>query len=638
MKVQRLVKGSILPLVLAILSQAHAEQVPHRRQHKPLPPLIAPGDVHHRTDFTWLTPAVPIAGDLAAAPSAGGTISALPGGGALILDEDSGDLVRVDDHGKAVDHLTIAPGAAQLAVDAKTLRAYVADRNNDRIAVVSLKGAMRVESSRPTTREPYGVALSPDHLLLVTTVADRKLHAFDLPTAKLLWTLDLGPEPRAVAVSADGREAVVTYLTTSAIARIELDRRKPRLRFSALAADHTPTPENRIGEILAHGLVPERFARNAFAATFVGDTALVAYQQSTPKMPQRVESRGTYGGSLEGNPPVLQRLAFLPRGAQSPARAHVQMQMSRAMTYDPKTDRLYLADLATDTIVALADVSRAHVWQLARLGVGDGSACGPNGVSITEGGELWVYCSFQRTAVRARIETDHGGKVSAEVIGRSTPLAQSRLSDSQRRGRELFHKGADRRLSAQGALSCAHCHAEGRADGLSWRIEGMELQTPLLAGRIAGAHPFKWDGKDKDLPTSLRNTVLRLGGQGLGEQDVKDLQSYLESLPRPRVPARAAVAVARGEQLFRSKTLGCAGCHTGKLFADQKLYDLGDDLDKVNTPSLLGLAISAPYYHDGSAASLRALLLENGTVHGMGRLDNLQSTELDDLIAYLETL
>ena len=58
----------------------------------------------------------------------------------------------------------------------------------------------------------------------------------------------------------------------------------------------------------------------------------------------------------------------------------------------------------------------------------------------------------------------------------------------------------------------------------------------------------------------------------------------------------------------------------------------------MDTPSLLGLAASAPYYHDGSASTLRALLLENGTIHGMGKVSHLDDDDIGNLIAYLEQL
>ena len=84
--------------------------------------------------------------------------------------------------------------------------------------------------------------------------------------------------------------------------------------------------------------------------------------------------------------------------------------------------------------------------------------------------------------------------------------------------------------------------------------------------------------------------------------------------------------------------MGCTSCHAGQLRTNRKAYDLAGDLNKVDTPALVGLAASAPYYHDGSAQTLRDLLLENGSIHGMGNLSKLSDKSVNDLVAYLKTL
>ncbi len=173
---------------------------------------------------------------------------------------------------------------------------------------------------------------------------------------------------------------------------------------------------------------------------------------------------------------------------------------------------------------------------------------------------------------------------------------------------------------------------------MSWQIQGTTLQTPMLAGRIRGTHPYKWDGQDPTIETSLRNTVKRLGGTGISVAQARDLRAFLDSMPRPRTPSvRDPVAVARGKTLFNG-TSGCITCHSGPRLTDGRRYNLSADNMKIDTPSLIGLASSAPYYHDGSAQTLRAALMENGSIHGMGQSVSLTEPQMDDLVAYLETL
>jgi cytochrome c peroxidase len=55
-----------------------------------------------------------------------------------------------------------------------------------------------------------------------------------------------------------------------------------------------------------------------------------------------------------------------------------------------------------------------------------------------------------------------------------------------------------------------------------------------------------------------------------------------------------------------------------------------------NTPSLRGLALTAPYLHDGSAATLEQVL--DRTANTMGHAGSLQPGQRADLIAYLRSL
>src|SRR5207248_3175811 len=89
---------------------------------------------------------------------------------------------------------------------------------------------------------------------------------------------------------------------------------------------------------------------------------------------------------------------------------------------------------------------------------------------------------------------------------------------------------------------------------------------------------------------------------------------------------------------------GCADCHKDQAFTDNSIHNVGTLIEKdrleilsdgiedssamfpqlqaVNTPSLLGLARSAPYLHDGSVATLRGRIMQarnpkhDGTDHG----------------------
>lgn len=590
---------------------------------------------------------------VAAASSLQGSKIASIRGGAVVVDPDSGKLVRTDADGKAVAQLDIAPEAAQLVVDAAGERVFVTDRQGDRIVVASLAdGTLRQVDSFSTKAEPFGLALTPDgKTLLVTTVADHTLTAFDVGTGMARWSLELGPEPRGVAISPQGHEAMVTFLTTGAVARVDLTRPEPKMSFVSLDPGVRANAQFGV-QAPADPLSDEgkSFARSAFAAAYVGhNIAVVPHQLSSPHLATgdfEVEASG-YGGGNGFTSPVNHRLAFLStpdageQGAVRMAMATTNLHQPRAMAYDGKSDTLYVAGYGSDDVLAVADVSQHSVhatWQ-HRVSSTSG-ACGPEGLAVDpDDGHVLVFCGLTREVVRlsgdpqstnAPTEVAHGGE-----------LAASRFSAEAQRGQELFRRGNAGEISTFGAMACESCHPEERADGLSWRLQGKNLQTPFLAGRMDGddPHAHKWDGQDPDLRTSLNNTIQRLGGAGVSAQQVRELVAFLEAAAPPRSPTvEDSGAVARGKELFESEITGCATCHYGPLYTDEQQYDLANDLPEVNTPSLVGLAHSAPYYHDGSARTLEAMLMDNASIHGMGNVTKLSDTQISDLVQYLETL
>ncbi|MCE9574682.1 MAG: c-type cytochrome [Deltaproteobacteria bacterium] len=558
---------------------------------------------------------------------AGGAIAAI-GQGALVIDADSGTLVRLDDQLAATASLAIGPGAAQLVYDPITQRAFVADRAGDRVVVVAVAGKKLTRvGAWKTPAEPFGVALSPDGgSLLVTTVADRALVALSTADGKEQWRHALASEPRGVAISTDGKEALVGYLTTGTVERIALGDARHAGRHVALQG---PSPGTR-GAFVDPSQpreVGQPFARNAFAVRFIGNDLAIR------------ENTGSYGGGF--TPPIEHRLAFLgpaEGGVTAQVGARIAIHQPQAMAWDGKTDRLYVAGYGSDDLLTVDSASQASAALLVTAPIGKpGTVCGPQGLAVSDDGSVLVWCGVSRKVARV-----HAGPGALSGLALSGELTKSRLSPIAHRGLELFRAANDARLSNRGALACASCHPEGKDDGLSWRIEGHVLQTPLLSGRIVGTHPYKWDGGDPNLQASLSSTMRRLGGTGLAPDDVKALSAFLEAQPAPRHPTRDRAAVARGKHLFDGE-LGCTSCHDGAVLTDRTSHDFGHEfgaaqLKKIDTPSLIGLASSAPYYHDGSAATLPALLRDNASVHGMSETAQLTDPQIADLVAYLETL
>ncbi len=586
--------------------------------------------------------------------------------GLLVAERNAGALVRADASGAPLSRLELAPGLGQLVRDAGG-RVFVADRGADRIVEVAPGDATVAPSIVGSVGvvEPHGVALTPDgKTLLVTSVADQELVAIATKDLSIAWRVRLAPEPRGVAVSPSGDRAIVGFLATGAVAVVELDAKGKKVRWHALdPRDHVGVVKSdeefdmdegelvEIREAPSRFQVPtdtgRRFARGGFAVAFVGnDRAIVPHEVAIPQLVSKpiVESEDSYGG-VEALSPISHHLAFVAKPGSPRARVEsqvVSLHQPRAVAYDAGKDVLYVAGYGDDAVVALADASQPAPYVAWRARVGERAACGVDGLALAES-TVFVHCELARAVIpidTARLEFDF--EFHLETTWKRGPeLAKSLRSPDVERGAEVFRRANDFSLSQEGQLACASCHPEGRSDGLNWRLGRSILQTPMLAGRVANTAPYKWDGQDPDLRHSIEHTIDRIGGDSssVSRRDLRALEAFVGSLPAPRSPTvRDADALARGKALFEGDALKCATCHSGGSLTDGAQYPLASALEQSDTPSLVGLAHTAPYYHDGSAEDLWALVTDKGSVHDMADLSGLSVAQREDLHTYLRSL
>ncbi len=129
------------------------------------------------------------------------------------------------------------------------------------------------------------------------------------------------------------------------------------------------------------------------------------------------------------------------------------------------------------------------------------------------------------------------------------------------------------------------------------------------------------------------------------------LQAYQLSLKAPPAPVGSfdAAAAARGKMVFDGAGK-CVTCHSGALFTDANamLHPPSDSMAEPETPSyasrsaskqyrtspLKGLWQHAPYFHDGSAATLRDVANIYNTKQSLG----LTAQQVADLAEYLKSL
>ena len=123
------------------------------------------------------------------------------------------------------------------------------------------------------------------------------------------------------------------------------------------------------------------------------------------------------------------------------------------------------------------------------------------------------------------------------------------------------------------------------------------------------------------------------------------MDEYLKSLkpmPSPhRIKGRLSAAAKRGRKLFLSPSVGCADCHSGPLLTDLKSYAVGtggkfdQSTDRFDTPALNEIWRTAPYLHDGRAATLSEVFTEFQHHDQHGFTSHLTPAQIHELAEFV---
>jgi CxxC motif-containing protein (DUF1111 family) len=211
--------------------------------------------------------------------------------------------------------------------------------------------------------------------------------------------------------------------------------------------------------------------------------------------------------------------------------------------------------------------------------------------------------------------------------------------------------------------------ADGRVGRFGWKAQSASLSDFVQA---ACANELGLGNPGQAQPSPMGRSRSEPVGLDLTAEQCDQLTSFIAALPRPveRMPddSREQAQVASGKKLFHA--IGCADCHTPDLgsvsamYSDLLLHRMGQDLegggsynsppvqnsplspgngldpDEWRTPPLWGVADSAPYLHDGRAATLEeAIRMHAGqAANSARRFERLGGPAQAHLIAFLKSL
>jgi DNA-binding beta-propeller fold protein YncE len=581
----------------------------------------------------------------------GSAVALVRSGGQLlayVADGDSRSIHTVSiDNRRELGHTRLAGAPRQLLVlDDGRVAATLSD--GARVAVLE-PGAdpaspLAVLCEREVPAEPWGIAASPgDAKIVVASAWGAALTVLDGATFARQRVVALPRDPRSVLVD-DAGVAFVSHLVGAKMSAVDLAHPEAAPEAIDLGV-HKHAARAELADMRAVRTGSQGYA----LASVPFEHTLRILAPMTSVDPGDIERRSSayYGPPFDGVPKEAPIVSVVDPARRRPLDASLiatseqqvarECLLPRAAAVVRSTGALLVACRGLDAVLELdalaLDPMRAERRRFA-------VQPGPEGIAVDDAsGRAVVFSQFagSLTVIDPAVEGD-AARATIALDYRPTPeVAATQL------GRQLFYRTDDARITADG-LACSSCHPDGREDGITWRTPFGPRQTLMLAGRLHGTEPYGWDGERATLVDYIGNTVSRLGGNGLGKPEVEELSAFLVATPSPPGPPGAAATgemIAHGRALFESSDQGCVSCHLAGTGTDAQTHELpgsasGDSVRAFDTPSLLFVRGTAPYFHDGRYATLEALLAD--PFSGMGRSASLSSADRAALAAYLRSL
>jgi cytochrome c peroxidase len=325
--------------------------------------------------------------------------------------------------------------------------------------------------------------------------------------------------------------------------------------------------------------------------------------------------------------------------------------------------------VALETSRQVAIVSAHDSWQIFRIDVGRA----PQGLALSADGRTLYVNNFMDRTVSVFDLTSLlvDGTTNVPLRATLASVAAEKLGATVLAGKQLFYDARDTRLARDAYISCAACHNDGGHDGRVWDLTGFGeglRNTINLRGRAGMAQGFlHWSNnfnEVQDFEGQIRNLSGGAGlmtnaqfntgtrSQPLGDtkagvsSDLDALAAYVASLntfassPQRNPDGTLSSAAIAGRTIFATKN--CAACHGGTAFTNSGTNNpqnigtikptsgnrLGGALSGIDIPTLRDVWATAPYLHDGSAATLADAIRAHNNV-------TVSDVDLPNLVAYV---
>jgi YVTN family beta-propeller protein len=581
----------------------------------------------------------------------------------------------------------VAPRA--LALDSKGKTLYVTGQRSGLLYAIDT-GLASVLGSVAVCSEPIGVLVgADDSTVFVACSQDDEIAEVDVASMSVTAIVPTPPKPWSLAWAADGTTLVATHLLGPGVSQLST---APLVLTSTWALPDTG-PQTH--PTVPHGLV--RGVYDAVARPGTNELWVAHLMLGTDTPQPTLEFDSTVFPALsildDASGRQVARLSVQPSDATAGAGGAFGDVVSgpRSMTFSGDGKVAFVVDADSEDLLVVDATKRVEITVVRPL---PGHL--PEGV-VWFANEVYVQERNTEDVVAFKVD-ESGGSVSVVADGAAFPsLVMDPMPATLRLGQKLFYSANsdDVPTTQDHWVACASCHVEGRSDAVTWLFAQGPRDTPTNAGGMLDTG-FLFRTADRSRVQDYWKTIdIEQGGDvhpgGAQEPLLDAIAAYVNyAIPAPVPPSTdvthqiqgAALASVRAQGASVFAQVGCGTCHAGPAKtdsgADNPMLDLGgpvvssattggvllhdvgtcvtsgpwpdvvhDDIDgdprpscAFDTPALRGLADSAPYLHDGSAATLDDVLpsmLQAAAGPG-GTPQTLSAADQAALVEYLRSL
>jgi cytochrome c peroxidase len=190
---------------------------------------------------------------------------------------------------------------------------------------------------------------------------------------------------------------------------------------------------------------------------------------------------------------------------------------------------------------------------------------------------------------------------------------------------------------------------------------GRNLTNTQSLRDISETAPYKWSGLNATVfrQDGIRFSTVLTRTEQFSYSDLDAIASFIMTgIPYPpnlenNPTGELTEMQKRGKAIFERAEDNkgnvippenrCITCHPPPYYTNRKSADVGtlassDDSIKLDTPHLNNIYASAPYLHDGRAATLEEIWTKYNPNDKHGVANDLTKIELNELVEYLKTL